>query len=306
VKRVLTAVVLIVFVLVAVFKAPPWLFGLLCASVAILAVREFLNLVEAHGITALRTATYACLAALFGVAIITLVYVEAEPSGIILPLVFSLAIFALVPVVFLFSMNTPDLGHALPSAATCIAGIAYIFLPFVCLMSLRLLGPPESWFFLGFLFLSVWAGDISAYFVGRAFGKHKLAPTISPNKSWEGAVASVVGSLTIAWCWSRLAPLLSLWFQHIGFTTDSLSRAKVEVLLPIIALVPLALLTNVAAQFGDLAESMLKRGAGVKDSGLLVPGHGGVLDRIDALLFAAPVVWYYAFFLVIQGAYSLP
>jgi phosphatidate cytidylyltransferase len=132
-----------------------------------------------------------------------------------------------------------------------------------------------------FLLCVVWAGDIAAMFVGRTLGRHKLAPKLSPNKTWEGAAGSVAGSLLVT----------------VGVLALALQLAKRDILIlafpgPVWYWLVLALIVNVAAQVGDLAESALKRSAGVKDSGTLLPGHGGVLDRIDALLVAAPVLWY--------------
>jgi phosphatidate cytidylyltransferase len=135
-----------------------------------------------------------------------------------------------------------------------------------------------------FLFLVVWAGDIAALYVGRAWGRRKLAPSISPGKTWEGSVASVVGSVAIGLALVLLAAALS---RRNGGLSILLSFPG-----SIMGWVALAVLLNVAAQVGDLVESALKRGAGVKDSGALLPGHGGMLDRIDALLVAAPVLWY--------------
>jgi phosphatidate cytidylyltransferase len=114
-----------------------------------------------------------------------------------------------------------------------------------------------------------WAGDTVAYFVGRALGKHPFAPHLSPKKTWEGAIASFAGSLLVgcAFSWWLTAPV-----PHL------LAMAGVG---------------NVAGQAGDLLESAYKRSAGVKDSGALLPGHGGILDRIDALILATPAVWYY-------------
>jgi phosphatidate cytidylyltransferase len=132
-----------------------------------------------------------------------------------------------------------------------------------------------------FLLCVVWAGDIAAFYVGRAWGRHKMAPTLSPNKSWEGALGSIAGSLLITGVLLGLAHLLQL---H-----DSALLSYPE---DIWYWMTLAVVVNIAAQVGDLAESALKRSAGVKDSGSLLPGHGGVLDRIDALLLAAPALWY--------------
>jgi phosphatidate cytidylyltransferase len=124
--------------------------------------------------------------------------------------------------------------------------------------------------------VAVYVGDIFALYGGRAFGRHRLAPVISPKKTWEGAIAGLVGSVA----GSLLAPL---WF----------ARA-----LPVRHAVALGLLLGTVGIAGDLAESLLKRAAEVKDSGSLLPGHGGILDRIDSLLFAAPVLYsYYVLFL---------
>jgi phosphatidate cytidylyltransferase len=117
--------------------------------------------------------------------------------------------------------------------------------------------------------------------VGRTLGRHKLAPRLSPNKTWEGAVGSLAGSLLAAGGLLALADWLTQW-----------NSAELSYPEEIWYWLVLAVVVNVAAQVGDLAESALKRSVGAKDSGTLLPGHGGVLDRIDALLLAAPVLWY--------------
>jgi phosphatidate cytidylyltransferase len=133
-----------------------------------------------------------------------------------------------------------------------------------------------------FLLCVVWAGDIAALYSGRRWGQRKLAPTLSPNKTWVGSIGSVAGSLLVTAALFWLGALLAQWnFVKLSFADE------VWWYWPLLAVV-----VNVAAQVGDLAESALKRSAGVKDSGDLLPGHGGMLDRIDALLLAAPVLWY--------------
>ena len=142
-----------------------------------------------------------------------------------------------------------------------------------------------------FLLFVIWAGDTGAYYVGRAMGRHKLAPSLSPGKSWEGAIASVFASVGVAAALLALAGLE----QTSDFLATVLQRANIAPLsYPDDAWywLVLAFLVNSAGQVGDLAESALKRSANVKDSGELLPGHGGVLDRIDALLLAAPVLLY--------------
>ena len=132
-----------------------------------------------------------------------------------------------------------------------------------------------------FLLFVVWAGDITALYTGRMWGKSKMAPSISPNKTWAGAIGSVLGSVLVTVGLYALSLQLAQWnFTKLSFADEAWWYWLV-----------LAVVVNVAAQVGDLAESALKRSAGVKDSGSLLPGHGGVLDRIDALLLAAPVLW---------------
>ena len=140
--------------------------------------------------------------------------------------------------------------------------IPYFALPPAALYWLQALDP---WLMLSLLAI-VWIGDSAAYFVGKAIGRHKLAPTVSPGKTWEGSLAGLVASLLaiVVWCLLRLG----------------------EVRLELVAV---AALTAIAAQLGDLIESVIKRGAGIKDSSNLLPGHGGFFDRLDALILATPV-----------------
>ncbi len=124
-------------------------------------------------------------------------------------------------------------------------------------------------------FLGAWMPDTFAYFAGRMFGKHKLIPGVSPNKTVEGAIGGVVGPVVTFLLYGLI---LSFGFQ---FTVNYL------------ALMGLALLCGVVAQFGDLSASVIKRACDIKDFGNLIPGHGGILDRIDSLVFIAPVVYYF-------------
>ena len=127
-----------------------------------------------------------------------------------------------------------------------------------------------------FTVVFVWAGDTAAYFVGRAFGRWKLAPHLSPGKTWEGAAANLLGALFTA-------SIFGHWIK-----------------IPPVHLLLMAAAGSIAGQIGDLFESAWKRSAGAKDSGTLLPGHGGMLDRIDALILAAPAVWYYFEWLVLK------
>jgi phosphatidate cytidylyltransferase len=299
-KRVLTAVALIPLVLLAVFRAPLWLFALLVAAFIVLTLHEYLGIAEAAGLKPFRRLTYAIgllpvmLFVLYRL-IEALVSVEGSYSGHPpeFPLLFGLSTLPLLaPVIFGIALVfRSDLRMGLPSAAISVFGTLYIAASLSLLIVLR--ADPAQSVLLIFVLFSVWAGDIAAYYVGRSIGKHKLAPVVSPNKSWEGAIASVAASVAAAFAVLHFTPQLSSYLllpREFGvkhyvflFNTPSMWHAAV-----------LGVLANIAAQFGDLFESALKRGAGVKDSGTLLPGHGGVLDRIDALLFAIPVVWYYA------------
>jgi phosphatidate cytidylyltransferase len=306
VKRVLTAVVLIPLVILALFRAPLWLFTLLVLGVALLAAREYFGIAKASGFRAFHGIGYASLALLFGVFYLIGDLPESFPghqgsvaaSGLIGMLMFygvpAIAIF--VPLILLAAGLTRNpLSHALPDAAASYIVIPYAGLTLALLVPLR--GFRYGALFLLFLMLLVWCGDVAAYYVGRAMGKHKLAPRISPGKTWEGSIASVIGAVIVG----------VLLFHYINPVANALRSAHLLVepaakfqprtadvprgfsIAPIWFVVVFAICVNVAAQIGDLVESALKRGAGLKDSGTLLPGHGGVLDRIDALLFALPV-----------------
>jgi phosphatidate cytidylyltransferase len=299
VRRVLTAVVLVPLVLLVVFIAPLWLFALVVAGIVVLALYEYLNITKSYGIEPLRWATYiASLLLIVGwsrwetsflASLNWLSVIVAHGWSALLA--FSL-IFG-IPVVF-----RRDMRAALTASAASAFGILYIAAPLGVLTLLR--RDPFLAVFLLFALFSVWAGDTAAFYVGRSIGRHKLASVVSPGKTWEGAVAAVIASVAVAFVVfhfeTRLAHMLA--WHKFDFSTDlSHPTAIDEPSRPgSIGLVVLGIATSVAAQFGDLFESAIKRGAQMKDSGSLLPGHGGILDRIDALLFAIPAVWYYAVF----------
>jgi phosphatidate cytidylyltransferase len=154
-------------------------------------------------------------------------------------------------------------------------------------------------FYVFYLLLVVWAGDIFAYFVGRALGRRRMSPRVSPKKTWEGAAASLIASVGVGVLIFGHARQISQFFLdlHLIQPRDGLFTASNPPMGPIAIL---SAVINIAAQLGDLVESVIKRGADVKDSGALLPGHGGMLDRVDALLFAAPVLWFYGALRVLQ------
>jgi phosphatidate cytidylyltransferase len=161
------------------------------------------------------------------------------------------------------------------SAGATILGVLYIPLLGSHLVSLRTgFNPTLSAHLLSFFFLVLMGADAGAYYIGRALGKHKLAPSISPGKTWEGVVGGLVAALA-------MATVAHFWFFRE---------------LPLKYALPLAAVMMVVGILGDLAESALKRGAGAKDAANLLPGHGGLLDRLDSLLFNAPLIYYFARF----------
>ncbi|HLJ87666.1 MAG TPA: phosphatidate cytidylyltransferase [Candidatus Angelobacter sp.] len=303
VKRLLTALILIPLVLAAVFVAPLWLFSLVIAALVLLTLHEYLKIAEGYGSQPFRIAAYGAaalvIAAFFASAGISRaasydvwrIFRDPLQCLVLLPVIFG------VPVIFRASLFQASLRSALSDSAFSAFGILYIAVPLGLLIPLR--ADPFQDVLIIFVLFAVWAGDIAAYYAGRAFGRRKLAPTVSPGKTWEGAIASLLASFVTAVLvfqfHRQIAQLFTGSKAAYFLVPGSLYRAShpsVEVSWGHVIL--LAVATNLAAQFGDLFESAMKRGAQVKDSGSILPGHGGLLDRIDALLFAVPVVWYYA------------
>jgi len=296
-QRILTAVVLIPIVLVLVLRAPIPVVALVAALVALLAVQELLRLAESYGIRPFHWPTYIFVGLFF-------LFLAIGPgSG--KPLL-TTAIFiytagfaaAIAPFVYLVvGMRRAELGSGFSAALVSTFAFTYIALPLGFLVQIR-----QQWsgaFLLLYLLLIVWAGDIFAYFVGRSLGRHLMSPRISPKKTWEGALASLLASLVVGMLLYNYAMPIStaLLNAHLIERRDGFFALQKPPLWPTLLL---SAAINVAAQLGDLVESLIKRGAGVKDSGTILPGHGGMLDRIDALLFAAPVLWYYAAWRVMQ------
>jgi len=249
-KRVLTALALIPVVVYVVLWANPWVFLAVLFAAAFLCYREYDAIAAAYGFGA---------PGMLGAAAGYLLFAWRGEAWLYLTIV---ALAMLVAV-----MRDGDLPKALPRAALGITGVIYIFGCWKCAIPLR----EANAHWLMFALLVNWSGDIGAYYVGRKFGKHKLAPRVSPNKSWEGSAASVATSILLAGAY-LLRFVDGITIVHaIGITVAA----------------------NIAGQLGDLAESAMKRGAGVKDSGTILPGHGGFLDRVDSTLFALPVIYGY-------------
>ena len=265
-KRILTALVLIPLVVLLVFLGPDWLVTLAVGAVALLAGWEYLGIAQYTGAKPPRIPVLVAIALLF---VVSFFYPDRLPA----------AIGALCLALFVYCAFSAPVDRILWDSAGAVFCLIYTGLTLVCLPLLR--SSEDGKWLVTFLLCVVWAGDIVALYVGRALGRHKLAPKLSPGKTWEGAVGSLAGSLLVT------AGLLALALALVKRDIMALAFTG-----PVWHWLVLAVLVNLAAQVGDLAESGLKRSAGVKDSGTLLPGHGGVLDRIDALLLAAPVLWY--------------
>jgi phosphatidate cytidylyltransferase len=265
-KRILTALVLIPLVIALVFLGPDWLVTVAVGTVALLAAWEYLGIAQAAGSKPPRIPVLVAIAILFAVSLLW-------PDKLVATL------GALSLVLLVYDAFAVPVAEALQAAANSVFCLIYAGFTLIALPMLRSSEDGKS--LVTFLLCAVWAGDIIAMYMGRALGRHKLAPKLSPNKTWEGAAGSLVGSVLVT----------------VGLIYLAAQLAKRDILILAFpgALghwLLLAVIVNLAAQVGDLAESALKRSAGVKDSGTLLPGHGGVLDRIDALLLAAPVLWY--------------
>jgi phosphatidate cytidylyltransferase len=299
-KRVLTAVVLIAIVLVVTLKAPTFLFTFFLGIAALAALREYLGLLVKQGLVPLRAFSYVLFFLWFGflVAFFVVSYSRGVivPDSFGLPLLGGLGLLGIVPLAGSFYLRSADLKSALPSLGSEIFAFIYIALSLSCLSVLH--AEAGGWLLLLFLFIVVWSGDIAALYFGKLFGKHKLAPRISPGKTWEGALASLISAVILGWAWIHFTvpifrsnwvlgggPVGVLYPKELAASNGTLRPASIFLIIGIAGTV------NIASQLGDLFESMIKRAAEVKDSGTLLPGHGGILDRIDALLFAAPLFY---------------
>jgi len=296
-KRILTAVLLIPIVLLLVLRAPVPVLALIAALVALLAVQELLKISEAYKIRPFHWPTYIFVGLFFLFLAVNL----GHDTPLLSTAVFAGSagfVAAIATFIFLvIGMRRADLSTAFPAAMTSAFAFAYVALPLGCLVQIR--EQVSGAFLLLYLLLLVWAGDIFAYFVGRSLGRHLMSPRISPKKTWEGALASMVASVGVGMLLYNYALPIStaLLNAHLIEKKDGLFALQKAPLWPIMLL---SAVLNITAQLGDLVESLIKRGAGVKDSGTILPGHGGMLDRVDALLFAAPLLWYYSAWRVMQ------
>ena len=273
--RILISVVLMPAIAALVWWGPPALLAAVAAVVTILALREFFELGERLGLRAFKVWTLICAVGLFyaqyssgigeiavfrgAVPLVRMLFVGTDPVELgLLAFVFGCAGSGLA--------TRRPLQEVLPAISISAAGLLFIALPFSYVVRIHEISGIGRQLTL-FTLMLVWAGDILAYFTGKSLGHLRMAPALSPKKTWEGSLGNFVASLLVGACFAR-------W---MGIDT--------------LTLLAIAALANMAGQMGDLIESAYKRGAAVKDSSALLPGHGGMLDRIDSLIFACPVVW---------------
>ena len=282
-QRVITALLLIPLPVAAVWFGEPW-FTSLVAVFGVLAALEFYRLgssAKASPVTYLGLLFTLLFIISRNPDLLSRLTTNLDPT-LISPLILAAAM--VLTLTWILLRRKKD--GAVASWAWTMAGILYVGWLLGHVVSLRgltdsygsdILG--RNWVF--FILLATVASDTAAFFIGRAVGRHKLAPQISPNKTWEGAIAGVIGAIVFSLLFTptELFSLTNpLHIQGISYGEAILLGA----------------LVSIFGQFGDLAESLLKRNAKVKDSGNLLPGHGGVLDRLDSIIFAGVVVYYFA------------
>lgn len=265
----LTAVVLLP-ILIASILLPSLsiLFVVLVTIALVVALLEFWLLARKQQVRADP------VAGLLGAAALLTIFYFTEPARPpdLLALILVLVLLTMCSLVAAMLRGAP-FERMMSSASVTVMGVLYVVLLGGHLIALRTgFRPQLSKPLLAFFFLVLMGSDSAAYYGGRAFGRHKLAPTVSPGKTWEGAVTGMLASLLLAAA------------SHYWFFPE----------LPLKLGLPLAALMNVLGVLGDLTESALKRSAGTKDTAQILPGHGGMLDRIDSLLFNAPLIYYFA------------
>jgi len=267
-KRILTALVALPILLFAVWSSSPYPFVLLTAIAVVLALGEFYRL--ASNVECAPVPIFGYIAALLVIACFVL-----DRSVWIIAVMAALAIASLAAV-----LSRPEqMNRSLASAAATVFGVVYVALLGGFLAGVRMTADSSATTHLAsrlitLFFAMVMMTDTGAYYTGRAIGRHKLAPRVSPGKTIEGAIGGFIAALAAG-------PLCKLaFFPQLPLADSLLLGASIGIL----------------GQVGDLAESMLKRGSGVKDSSNLLPGHGGMLDRLDSILFCAPVIYYYSRF----------
>ena len=280
-SRLLTALIALPILILSIvlpyllpqISATSWLFLVIAALALGAGLFEFFTLTKKLELKADASIAY------LGAAVFFIAFLFDAPTKAPDLLILTVALFVIVVLATQIFRFQKDFSKMLTGVGITLLGVLYVAFLGGFLVSMRVgfedtIVPFLSTKLLGFFFLVAMGSDVGAYYIGKTFGKHKLAPKISPNKTWEGFVGGIV--LAIAF-----AALASFWFFPE---------------LPFQVSLPLALVMAVVGASGDLAESAMKCGAGAKDAANILPGHGGLLDRLDSLLFNAPILYYFARF----------
>jgi len=274
--RILTAAVALPILIASIvlpsyFPQTVWLFVIIAAIALAAGLFEFYSLTKKLELKADAAVAYICSTVLF---LAFLVDAPAKAADLLLLALALFVITVLISQAFRFQV---DFSKMLTGIGVTILGVLYIAFLGGFLVSTRVGFEGHAYLsthLLGYFFLVLMGSDTGAYFTGRALGKHKLAPKISPGKTWEGLIGGIVAA-------AAFAALATFWFFPE---------------LPYQYSIPLAVAMAIVGVLGDLAESAIKRGANAKDAASVLPGHGGFLDRLDSLLLNAPILYYFARF----------
>lgn len=260
-KRWLTGIIALPILIYIIGPASPrWLLYLMLFTATIISLMEFYKITVSDLPRSMKFSTYFLTLLLF------LAIYQRQIQFVQL----LIALFAFIPMsYFMFTCSSPG-QQSTTNMGKAIMGPVYIATPMAMILYIDCYYPNKGYLWIFFLLVVIFASDTGAFYCGKLFGKHKLYEAVSPGKTWEGAIGGVVLSIIAA-----------LWFSYLVPQCQGPGM-----LLLVVAL-------TVAGQIGDLVESMLKRNYGKKDSGRILPGHGGLLDRIDGLLFAIPILFAY-------------
>lgn len=262
-KRWATGVIAVPILIAIIAYGPEEMFTLLITFATLMGMAEYNSMVFGTGFRWEKIETF----------VIALLILIAAAAGdrVLLTAILS---FAVMVILMLNLLRIDEEGLDMIRVGKVIAGIMYIPLLMSHFILIRQTSTGVHWIF--FILVLAFSGDIAAYYIGSRMGKRKLLPKVSPGKTVEGTIGLVVGSIAGA-----------LLFQQFFFPLLSVRHAVI-----------LGLVGSITGQLGDLCESALKRTAGVKDSGVMLPGHGGILDRLDCLMFITPFVYYYRVFII--------
>lgn len=261
-KRIVTALVFIPLFLILVIKGSYFLYSIFVLALALLGLMEYFKLVENRVDQRMKA-----MGILWGLLLAGGLYVGSSQ------VIIAMLTLGFIAICLLRLSRVGDITTVFQDIGYTFLGPLYVGLLLGHLSLLRGLVEGREWTLL--LFFAIWMSDIAAFYTGLSIGRNKLYPEISPNKTVEGAIGGILGSLIVV-------ASFKAWYMTQ---------------LTLIDVIAISIGIAVMGQLGDLCESMFKRASGVKDSGGLIPGHGGILDRFDSILFAAPFLYYYLVFI---------